>query len=155
MAIEIKESDGGIGFRIVVRGSLSGKEFVELIRNHFTEDKAKFRKNRYSITDLTKVTGTDVTSEQVQTLKEMGKDVASRVNPDRVVAIVASTDFSFGMSRMLQMLAANVPWDIQVFRNQAEAEDWVRARVKDRFGIESLTLQPDECPTRGEAEDRE
>jgi hypothetical protein len=41
------------------------------------------------------------------------------------IAIVASTDLSFGMSRMYEVFSGNLPQTIMVFRNLEEAEQWL------------------------------
>jgi hypothetical protein len=41
------------------------------------------------------------------------------------LAIVVSSDFSFGMSRMYEILSDRLPQRIMVFRDYAEAEKWL------------------------------
>ena len=51
-----------------------------------------------------------------------------KIFPDRgntKIAIVVSSDFSFGMARMYELFSANLPQSIMVFKSIPEAEQWL------------------------------
>ena len=54
---------------------------------------------------------------------EMRKRYPERGNAK--LAIVVHSDFSFGMSRMYEMLSDRLPQSIMVFRDYAKAEQWL------------------------------
>jgi hypothetical protein len=54
---------------------------------------------------------------------EMRKRYPERGNTK--LAIVVPSDFSFGMSRMYEMLSDHLPQTIMVFREYSEAERWL------------------------------
>lgn len=46
------------------------------------------------------------------------------------IAIVTSSDYTFGMSRMSEMLSDKWPRNIKVFSNFVEGEEWLAGRLK-------------------------
>jgi hypothetical protein len=45
----------------------------------------------------------------------------------------------YGLSRMFDALVFNEGWETMVFRSK-KAVEWLRKRVKEKFGIDNLTL---------------
>jgi hypothetical protein len=60
---------------------------------------------------------------------------AATVNPDVIIATVADQDIMYGLSRMAQTLRDDAAWENEVFRNRQDAEAWIKARVKQKYGI--------------------
>ncbi len=139
MPIEIKDCDGGTGNTIIFRGIIADQEYVDSIERHLRQDKEKFSKYRFSLNDYTAVTKLDVTNESIQFIVQICKEV-SRFNPDPIVAIAASGDHVYGLSRMYEALVYGTGWEIMVFRFKEEAVEWIKERVKDKFGIDDLTF---------------
>jgi len=46
----------------------------------------------------------------------------------KVIALVASDDLMFGMSRMFHAIQNNFGWVVEVFRNEEEAQVWLQAQ---------------------------
>jgi len=67
-------------------------------------------------------------------------DKASKVNADPIVAIVSKKDHIYGLSRMYESLIYMTNWKIMVFRSKTEAVEWIREKVRKRFGIGNLTF---------------
>lgn len=65
-----------------------------------------------------------VTADGVRELVEFNRKFPSDLNHQRV-AIVASTDLGYGMSRMLQAYSEDLPGEYSVFRDMAEACAWL------------------------------
>ncbi len=61
----------------------------------------------------------------------MSRD-ASRLNPNLLIGFVSPGDFVYGMSRMLQSLSEDTAFRMQVFRDRASAEEWIRAELGDQ-----------------------
>ena len=68
MTIEIKDLDGGLGTTITGRGVITGQEYVEVHTSHLTQDKEKFKKYRYSLSDWTEVTQVDISNHDFETV---------------------------------------------------------------------------------------
>lgn len=140
MAIEIKDLDGGFGNLISVHGVLTGEEYLDAIKKHLSQDAEKFKKYRYSLCDYTNVTQMEISSNDINIVAELSKK-ASEVNPKVFVALIADKDVAFGLSRMWEILFGEKNWEVMVFRTREDAEAWIRLKVKEKFGIEDLTIQ--------------
>ena len=140
MPIKIIDLDDGRGNMLMGSGIFAGQEYADALKIHLEQDKEKFKKYKYSLMDLTAVTEArewpnSVIDQAVFLCKQ-----ASKINLDAVVAIVADEDFLFGLSRMWELLMDETDWDIMVFRTRVAAEAWIKKRVKDKFGIEDLSI---------------
>ena len=140
MPIKIKDCDGGIGVRLVFRGIVSDQEYLESLKRHLTQDNEKFKKYRYSLTDLSALTEARVTNETIQHVAYFCEE-ASKINPNPVVVLFTDNDLFYGLSRMFESLVANTNWETMVFRSKNEAVEWIRERVREKFGIDNLTLK--------------
>ncbi len=65
MPIEIKDLEGGLGNIILDRGIVTEEEFVDVLKKHLTQDKEKFKKYRYSLTDYAAVTKVEFPQKQL------------------------------------------------------------------------------------------
>ena len=140
MPMEIGDLDGGLGNLIIGRGVVTEEELVDALKGHLTQDKEKFKKYRYSLTDYTATTELDIPTKAVDLIAELSKS-ASIVNPEAIVAIVAEEDLVYGLSRMYELLLDETGWEIMVFRNREDAKAWIKQRVKEKYGINDLTFR--------------
>jgi hypothetical protein len=139
MPIEIKDSDGDLGNIIIIRGIVKEKEIVDALKKHLTQDKEKFKKYKYSLSDFTAAKKFEISTQQVEQIAEFCES-SSTVNPEAIVAVVSNQDFIYGMARMWEILSGEKTWETMVFRNREEAEAWIKERVKQKYGINDLTF---------------
>jgi hypothetical protein len=139
MSIETTDLDGGIGVLFVGQGILTNQEYVDIYERHLRQDKEKFSKYRYSLSDFTEVSDTDVTNESIQFIAGLCI-AASRINPYPIVALVANISLAYGLSRMFEALSFETGWEVMVFRSKEEAMKWIKERVKDKYGIDDLSF---------------
>lgn len=66
----------------------------------------------------------EVTSQGVRDVAHLTTRIEEVLRGARV-AIVAGTDAAFGMARMYQGVRVDAPYEIQVFREVAEARRWL------------------------------
>jgi len=139
MPIEIKDVENGLGNLIIVNGVVTEIEFVEALQRHLTQNPEKFRRYRFSLTDLSEVTELNLSKAVIE---EHSRACirSAEVNPDAVVAVVAPQDLQFGLSRMWEILSNEISWEICIFRRNEEARTWVRERVKEKWEITDLTM---------------
>ena len=140
MPIEIKDVQDGLGVVITGWGVLTEKEFIDAFKEHLTQDEEKFRKYRYSIADYTALTKEEISNEAFVLLADFCVSAAEN-NSEVVVATVADQDLIFGLSRMAHSLQFATGWEHNTFRNRQDAENWIKERVKDRFGLEEITFR--------------
>lgn len=140
MPIEIKDCDGGIGVVIEFRGIVTDKEYVDALKTHLTQDKDKFKKYRYSLNDTDAVEEVHITKQSVEYISKLCV-AASKNNPDPIVAMWGTTDIAFGLQRMAEALMSPTDWEMMTFRTREQAVEWIKERVKDKFGIDDLTFE--------------
>ena len=71
--------------------------------------------------DLREVTEVSVSNRALQDLA-----AARSFSPGAKRAMVAPSDILYGMARMFQLMHDAAPEQVRVFREIAEAEDWIR-----------------------------
>jgi hypothetical protein len=140
MPITIKDSDDGIGSILTSWGIVKENDIFDAIKKDRELNKFSPNKHKYHISDHTTAEEIEFTSRGVKLLTEVCK-AAAQVNPKLIAAVVAENDFIYGLSRMWQLLSDETDWEIKVFRNRKDAENWVRQRVKEKHGIDGLTFQ--------------
>ena len=139
MSIETTDLDGGIGVLFVGRGIVTNQEYIDIYERHLKQDKEKFSKYRYSLSDFTEVTDVDVNNESIQFIAGLCIS-ASRINPYPIVALVADMSLVYGLSRMFEALSNETGWEIMVLRSKEEAVKWIKERVKNKYGIDNLSF---------------
>ena len=139
MSVEVKDCDGGLGSCFMLRGVASAEEYVDVLRRHLEQDEEKYKQYLYGFTDCTGVSQFDISTPHIQQIADMCVR-AMQINPDAIVAIAADQDLYYGFSRMFDALVFKEGWETNVFRSKKEAVEWIRERVRDKFGIDDLTF---------------
>ncbi|MFC1844448.1 hypothetical protein ACFLZ5_06615 [Thermodesulfobacteriota bacterium] len=139
MPILVRDVNGGLGVSILGWGEVTEKEYVDAFTKHLTQDSHKLIKYRYCIADWMTVTKVEIPTVAIKLIARLSKNAAT-VNPDVIIATVADQDIMYGLSRMAQTLRDDAEWENEVFRNRQEAEAWITARVKQKYGIENPTF---------------
>ena len=62
--------------------------------------------------------------------------IASYAVPGLLVALVAERNVVFALARMWEAFIEGISWETKIFPSIAEAQDWVRTRVKDKFKLD-------------------
>lgn len=140
MPIEMKDVQDGLGVVITGWGILTEEEFIDAFKKHLTQDKDKFRKYRYSLADYVALTEVAISNKALDLLADMCVR-AAEINSEVVVATAADQDFPFGLSRMAHSLQFATGWKHHTFRNRQDAENWIKERVKEKFGLEDITFR--------------
>ena len=145
MPIVIQDADGGIGHIIVTKGTITGKELVDSLQVHAGHEQEKFKNYKYILIDHTALTKVDISNEAFEFIAGLWSDFSS-VHPDSVAAMVtnvgigADIDLINRISRMHELFIHRSHWETLVFRTRIEAVRWIKEKVRDKFGIQKLTL---------------
>jgi hypothetical protein len=126
MTIEINYIDDGVGIEIFASGVVTGDEIIEAHKEIYNSD--NLTKQKYQIIDRRECKEYLVSSEDVKKIAEIDI-VASKSNPDIIIAIIASTDLQFGMSRVWQVYVEDSKFETQVFRDRKTAEGWLKKQL--------------------------
>jgi len=123
----------GTGRLWIAHGVLTGRD---LIANNDRVFRSKsYEGVRWLLIDETDATLKDISEKEIRTIREQDDRLAA-VLPQLVTAVVAPKDFTFGMSRMWEMLTERPGWSVRAFRSRLEAEAWLREEVRRRFEME-------------------
>ena len=145
MPVEIKECDGGIGAIIETSGRVTGQELIDAFNDHLEDDEEKLKECKYILIDHTALTKVDVSDETVEAISGLFAE-PKRVNPESVVAMVtylsygASIEMADRISKLYDVFSNRSCWDTVLFRTRPQAVRWIKAKVKERFGIDALTF---------------
>ena len=118
----------GRGLIHIGQGIVTG---AELIAGSLTVQQLgdRMRQLRYGLTDLAHIDEFRVTAVDLRTLAQEQLNVSREVVPSAAVAVVATSDSTFGMVRMWEAFAEGTGWKTHVFRALGEAERWLREMV--------------------------
>ena len=139
MSVQVIDCDDGMGNIIELRGMVTDREYVDALKDHLSQNEEKFSKYKYSLLDAMSVTRADVSTEAIKLIADLCID-ASKINPDPIIALATESDFLFGLSRMYEGLISETDWETMVFKSTEEAIEWIRQRVREKFGIDHLTF---------------
>ena len=105
--------------RIYARGDVTIDDFLFLI-----ESRSRYKSNLNMVCDFRDVEKVLVETEHINQLLNLEKH-KRLFQPGAKVAVVASQNIVYGVSRMYEMLAGELPQTIRVFREMTGAEKWL------------------------------
>ncbi len=114
------------GTRVFTRysGNLTASEVLTSIKERFA-DIEKLKKFRIIIADYTDVTQFSTGNADVRDYAELYLQ-ASVHNKNVIMAGIMPTDQQFGLGRMWEVYAQEMPWRYRIFRSMDEAEIWLQ-----------------------------
>jgi len=107
-------------------GVVTAREILDDLVQQRT-DPTRPKGHRYVLVDFTQVTRIVARTSDVEQFVREQRSVALHA-PEVAIAIAASADVVFALSRMWEGLATGLPWERGVFRTRAEAIEWLRDR---------------------------
>jgi hypothetical protein len=119
--------DGGRGMVRVWTGAVAASELTAATVADYL-GRENWPKVEYFISDFTGVTDLQATTDEIRELSSVEARTATFV-PGLAMAVVAPSDFMYGMARMWQVFAQETGWSVGVFRSRAEADAWVRELI--------------------------
>jgi hypothetical protein len=134
MPIDIKYLDKGTGVLHVGRGTLTGKEILEAKLATFGSEE-RTKRYQYGLIDYSQVDDVLISSQELATVVGYDKR-AAKIAPGIPVVIVGEKDIVFGLARMWEAFMLDAGWETHVFRSREQSEDWIRARVRNKYGVE-------------------
>ncbi len=140
MPITVKYLDNGLGILLLGKGVVTGEEWIQCNKEIFSSGE-KIINCKYGLIDYSNAEDLIATNEDVETIARQDKE-ASRFLPEGVVAVVASKDIEFGLSRMWEIVVESegIPWKTMVFREKEAAKDWIKQIIKERHDLD-LTFE--------------
>lgn len=136
MPVQVEYLDDGLGALFLGNGVVTGEDIAAANTEMFSSPE-KTRKYKYGLADWTGVTKFKVTSSELEHAAAQDKNAAEYL-PELFLAIVADKDLEYGFSRMFAVFieANNLDWEMMVFRNRADADTWIKEKVKAKYQID-------------------
>jgi hypothetical protein len=134
MPIEVSCVDNGIGVLHIGAGIVTGQDVLESKYLTFSSPEM-VRQYRYGLIDYARVDDLDMSGKELEAVAALDKK-AALITPGACVAIVAVRDSVFGLARMWDAYMHGAGWDTHVFRAREQAEDWIRAQTRNKYGVE-------------------
>lgn len=106
-----------------INGEFTLAAYLEAM-NEFQQSE-HFRPGIHAIWDFRKLTGASIRDEDLRTIAEYQKKIASTRGPSWKAALVVASDLSYGLSKVFEAYSDTAPNQVMVFRNMKEAEAWI------------------------------
>lgn len=124
MSIRVRADWEGSLAVVVLEGLVTAAEFGEQVVPLLA--RPEFNQMQLTLLDMSRATGTDSPSENVRAYaREAARHVDATVGTGARMALVAGTDEFFGLGRMYEMSRVGSSVEFNVFRDLAEAEQWL------------------------------
>jgi hypothetical protein len=146
MPIQIKDCDAGLGVIIASQGMLTDRELLNTLKKHLIHEKEKYKTYHYILFDHTGLTKLDITKETIDIISGLYEDISRRY-PDPITAMVtpvsmgADMDLINRITTLHDLFIHRSCWETRVFRTKMESVRWIKAKVRDTFGIDDLTFK--------------
>jgi hypothetical protein len=136
MPILIENKDSGQGVVFVGKDTVSGQDIIDANTKILTF-KEGMKNSKYCIVDYSNITEYEVSTSEIKIIASQDKEVALYL-PDYIVAIVAKENHEFGVSRMWEAIIEinGLNWETMVFRGRDDAEQWIKTKIKNKYGSE-------------------
>jgi hypothetical protein len=137
MPIEIKVLHDGVGILYLCRGTVTGKGFIEANKRILAFDE-HLKQVRYGIVDKSAADDIHMRESEMPMIAAQVKKIASLVPAGAIVAVIAESDFAFGLARMWGSFIEHTGWETMTFRSRWKAECWIKEKVKANGGIDLI-----------------
>ncbi len=127
MPVKITYTEDGLGIIAFALGIVTGKELIEA--NDKVGRNKNFSKLKYKIADRSECVEYNVESSDMKIIAE-GEREAAKLNPDIIVALIASSEVQIGMSRMYQSLMADIGFESNIFEDRESADKWITSKLE-------------------------
>ncbi|MDJ0919161.1 MAG: hypothetical protein QNJ05_15490 [Woeseiaceae bacterium] len=120
MPIEMAREKGGSVLAFTGRGVVTGSEILEMLEGVYATDFAASDQ----LWDFTGADRVDVATDEIRRMEALDREVVSRDVSFRV-AVAASQDLAFGLSRMWATFVDDIQIETHVARTIKEAREWL------------------------------
>ena|ERR1700733_4351115 len=122
-----EQVDEGRGILRLWTGAVAAGDVIAANADLVTRE--DWTKLEYLIADFVGATEIEVATEDVRQIAIAEARLAT-VIPHLLIAVVAPTDYVFGIARMWEVFAEQTGWARRVFRSRREAEAWVHESME-------------------------
>ena len=135
MPIQLEFVHDGLGVIYRCRGTL-GLQHFSVANDQLLAAPERMRKLKYALIDAVSVEPTIFSPSEMESIVLQDRQIASYAAPGLLVALVAERNVVFALARMWEVFIEGIGWETKIFPSIAEAQDWVRIRVKEKFHLD-------------------
>ena len=128
MPVQINTLDAGIGIEFISSGVVTGKDIIGANNLIYTHENLCLL--RYKIIDRTTCTDYNVTPEEIRTIANQDK-AAAKINPNIIVALVSTTPYQYGMTRMWGAYIDGTGLQAGIFNDRKSADTWLKSKMRN------------------------
>jgi hypothetical protein len=135
MPIQLEFLHEGLGVIYRCEGTLGLQHFA-VANDRLLASPERMRKLKYALIDAVSMEPTIFSPSEMESIVLQDRQIASYAAPGLLVALVAERNVVFALARMWEVFIEGIGWETKIFPSIAEAQDWVRIRVKEKFRVE-------------------
>jgi hypothetical protein len=135
MPIQLEFVHDGLGVIYRCEGTL-GLQHFSVANDQLLAAPDRIRKLKYAVIDAALMEPTFFSPSEMDGIVLQDLQIASYAVPGLLVALVAQRNVVFALARMWEAFIEEIGWETKIFPSLAEAQDWVRIRVKEKFQVE-------------------
>jgi hypothetical protein len=135
MPIQLEFLHEGLGVVYRCEGTLGLQHFA-VANDRLLASPERMRKLKYALIDAVSMEPTIFSPSGMESSVLQDRQIASYAAPGLLVALVAERNVVLALARMWEVFIEGIGWETKIFPSIAEAQDWVRIRVKEKFRVE-------------------
>jgi hypothetical protein len=135
MPIQLEFVHDGLGVIYRCEGTL-GLQHFSVANDQLLAAPDRIRKLKYAVIDAALMEPTFFSPSEMDGIVLQDLQIASYAVPGLLVVLVAERNVVFALARMWEAFIEEIGWETKIFPSLAEAQDWVRIRVKEKFQVE-------------------
>src|SRR5271167_3235541 len=135
MPIQLEFLHEGLGVIYRCEGALGLQHFSDA-NSRLLSSPDKIRKLKYVLVDAASMEPTFFSPSEMDGLVLQDRQIASYAVAGLLVALVAERNVIVALARMWEAFIEGIGWETKIFPSIAEAQEWIRIRVKEKFQLE-------------------
>ncbi len=130
MPVEIKEYVLGDNKGIIVDciGYVSGQNIIDTLQSVYADP--AFAEHEFWLVERSNCERYDVHPNDIKTIARNDNEAVKK-NPKLIKALVSANNLQHGMSRMYSSYLSEDGFEIAMFLDRSEAEEWIVRRLKE------------------------
>ena len=135
MPIELEFTNDGSGVIYECEGSLGLQHFADA-NGRLLASPDRIKRLKYIVINGASVEPQYFSVTQMEGIILQDRHIASYAVEGLLVALIAEQGAVLGLARMWEAFVEGIEWETKIFPTLAEAETWVRDRVKAKFKLD-------------------
>jgi hypothetical protein len=135
MPIRLEFLHEGLGIVYRCEGVV-GLQHFSVANDRVLASPDRIRKLKYVLVDAASMEPQFFSPSEMDGIVLQDRQIASYAVPGLLVALIAERSVVFALARMWEAFIEGIGWETNIFPSMAEAQEWIRTRVRDKFQLE-------------------